>query len=96
MSSFDVQDAVLDMAHFGDAVRLLVLVSNPASRVDMPAPEPSAGKEIPVEHVAAIREALVELAPENPLRPGERDLLAALAFDVALATGLRWSELAGK
>ena len=78
-----------------DAVRLGDLVSNPASRVDMPRPEPTAGQEILDGHVAAIRAALVELAPDNPLRPGERDLLTPLAFDLALSTGLRWSELAG-
>lgn len=76
-----------------DAVRLGVLASNPAARVDMPAPPSSGGQEIPTEHLAAIREALTELSPADPLRHGTQDLLTALAFDLTVAAGLRWSEL---
>ena len=78
-----------------DAVRLGIVTTNPASRVDMPLPEPTAGKEIPAGDLTKIRTALAELAPPDPLRPGELDMLAPLAFDIALALGVRWSELAG-
>ena len=78
-----------------DAVRLGIVTTNPASRVDMPLPEPTAGKEIPAGDLAKIRAALAELAPPDPLRPGERDMLGPLAFDIALGLGVRWSELAG-
>ena len=47
------------------------------------------------EHLIAIRAALVARAPSDPLREGEPDMLAPLAFDLALATGLRLSELIG-
>jgi integrase len=50
------------------------------------------GKEIPREHTDAIRQALVELAPKDPLRY-EADLFFACLFDVALGTGLRLGEL---
>ena len=78
-----------------DAVRLGLLPANPATRVDLPPAPSSAGKELTHAHAAAIRAALVELAPPDPFRPDEPDMLAPLAFDVAIATGLRWSELAG-
>jgi integrase len=78
-----------------DAVRLGMLASNPAARVDMPKPPKTGGQEIPIEHLRAIREALGKLAPDDPLRPGTNDMLAPLAFDLALSSALRWSELAG-
>ena len=79
-----------------DAVRLGLIPLNPATRADLPAPPRSAGRDIPSEHLAAIRKALVEnpkTAPPDPLQPGERDLLWPLFFDAALGTGMRLSEL---
>ena len=78
-----------------DAVRLGLLLSNPAGRVDLPPAPESAGRELPPADAAKVREALVELAPPDPVRTEQRDMLAPLAFDVAIGTGLRWSELAG-
>jgi hypothetical protein len=48
-------------------------VANPAARADLPPAQDFAGKEIPPEHTDAIRQALIELAPLDPLRR-ERDL----------------------
>jgi integrase len=78
-----------------DAVRLGIVSTNAATNVPMPLTEPTAGQEIPVEHLEEIREALVALAPNDGLRAGEKDTIRALVFDVALATGMRFSELAG-
>jgi integrase len=75
-----------------DAVRQGLLVANPAARADLPPAQEFAGKEIPEEHVAAIKAALVDLAPTEPFR-NERDLLYVHLFDVALGTGLRLGEL---
>jgi integrase len=77
-----------------DAVRQGLLLANPAARADLPPAQEFAGKEIPPEHADAIRSALVELAPNDPLR-NERDLFYVHFFDVALGTGLRLGELRG-
>lgn len=77
----------------GDAVRQGLIPANPASRCDLPPAQDFVGVEIPPVHVAAIREALEELAPGDPLRPGERDLFGPHLVDVALGTGLRVGEL---
>ena len=71
-----------------DAVRQGLIFANPAARADLPPPQDFAGKEIPVAHTEAIRTALVDLAPTDPLR-NEPDLFHILFFDVALGTGLR-------
>ncbi len=76
----------------GDAVRQGRLLANPAARADLPPVQDFAGKEIPREHANAIRAALVDLAPVDPLR-NEPDLFFACFFDVALGTGLRLGEL---
>jgi len=76
----------------GDAVRQGLLLANPAARADLPPAQDFAGTEIPAEHTAAMRRALVELAPLDPLRR-EPDLFFACLFDVALGTGLRLGEL---
>jgi integrase len=76
-----------------DAVRQGVLIANPAANADLPPAQDFAGKEIPPEHTAAIRDALVGRARPDPLRSGEPDLFYAHLFDVALATGLRLGEL---
>ena len=75
-----------------DAVRQGLLLANPAVRADLPPAQDFAGKEIPAEHTVAIRSALLELAPNDPLR-NERDLFYVHLFDVALGTGLRLGEL---
>ena len=75
-----------------DAVRQGLIASNPASRCDLPPAQDFAGKELAREHTEAIRAALIELAPPDPLRGG-RDLFYAHLFDVALGTGLRLGEL---
>ena len=75
-----------------DAVRQGLLVANPAARADLPPAQDFAGKEIPNEHTEAMRKALVELAPLDPLRR-EPDLFFVCLFDVALGTGLRLGEL---
>ncbi len=51
-----------------------------------------AGKDVPPEHTAKLREALAAIAPADPLR-NEPDLFVVWMFDVALATGLRLGEL---
>jgi integrase len=76
----------------GDAVRQGLLLANPAARADLPPTQDFAGKEIPAEHTEAMRQALVELAPLDPLRR-EPDLFFVCLFDVALGTGLRLGEL---
>jgi integrase len=75
-----------------DAVRQGLLVTNPASRADLPPAQDFAGKEMPPEHTLEMRQALVELAPLDPLRR-EADLFFVCLFDVALGTGLRLGEL---
>jgi integrase len=75
-----------------DAIRQGLLLTNPAARADLPPAQDFAGKEIPPEHTDAIRQALIELAPFDPLRR-ERDLFFVCLFDVALGTGLRLGEL---
>ncbi len=75
-----------------DAVRQGLLLANPAARADLPPAQDFAGKELPAEHTEAIRRALMEMAPLDPLRR-EPDLFFAYLFDVALGTGLRLGEL---
>ena len=75
-----------------DAVRQGLLLANPAARADLPPAQDFAGKEVPAEHTEAIRQALLELAPRDPLRR-EPDLFFVCLFDVALGTGLRLGEL---
>jgi integrase len=75
-----------------DAVRQGLLLANPAARADLPPAQDFAGKETPTEHTEAMRQALVELAPLDPLRR-EPDLFFVCLFDVALGTGLRLGEL---
>jgi integrase len=76
----------------GDAVRQGLLVANPAARADLPPAQDFAGKEIPPAHTDAIRQALLQLAPTDPLRRLP-DLASVCFFDVALGTGLRLGEL---
>jgi integrase len=75
-----------------DAVRQGLLLANPAARADLPPSQDFTGKELPLEHTDAIRRALEELAPADPLGNG-RDLFYVHFFDVALGTGLRLGEL---
>lgn len=75
-----------------DAVRQGLIVANPAARADLPPAQDFAGKEILPEHTEAIRQALIELAPLDPLLR-EPDLFFVSLFDVALGTGLRLGEL---
>jgi integrase len=75
-----------------DAVRQGLIVANPAARADLPPAQDFTGKEIPAEHTEVIRQALVELAPLDPLRR-EPDLFFVCLFDIALGTGLRLGEL---
>lgn len=75
-----------------DAVRQGKLVANPAANADLPPAQDYVGKELPHEHTDAIRDALVDLAPSDPLR-NEPDLFSVCFFDVALGTGLRLGEL---
>jgi integrase len=77
-----------------DAVRLGLIRENPASNVDLPAQEDSKGVDIPPEHTQALRAALLELAPVDPLNPDGFDYAAVYAFDLALSLGVRFSELA--
>lgn len=76
----------------GDAVRQGLLLTNPAARADLPPAQDFIGREIPAPHTDAIRNALLRLAPIDPLR-NEPDLLHVDLFDVALGTGLRLGEL---
>jgi integrase len=76
-----------------DAVRQGLLIANPAARADLPPAQDFIGKEIPVEDMEAIRDALVKRARPDPLRSNEPDLFFVHLFDVALATGLRLGEL---
>jgi integrase len=76
----------------GDAVRQGLLLANPAARADLPPAQDFSGKEIPSEHTDAIRQALVDAAPTDPLRR-EPDLFCVCLYDVALGTGLRLGEL---
>lgn len=69
-----------------------LILANPAARADLPPAQDFAGKELPTGHTEAIRQALIELAPLDPLRR-EPDLLFVCLFDVALGTGLRLGEL---
>ena len=75
-----------------DAVRQGMLLANPAARADLPPAQDFGGKEIPPAHTEAIRKALLELAPLDPL-PRARDPFFVCLFDVALGTGLRLGEL---
>lgn len=75
-----------------DGVRQGLIVANPAARADLPPAQDFAGKEIPMAHTDAVRNALLELAPNDPLR-NEPDLLYVHLFDIALGTGLRLGEL---
>jgi integrase len=75
-----------------DAVRQGLILANPASRADLPPAQDFAGKEIPAEHTEAIRQALLELAPLDPLRR-RPDIFFVCLFDIALGTGLRLGEL---
>jgi integrase len=75
-----------------DAVRQGLILANPAARADLPPAQDFVGKEIPMSHTDAIRSALVELAPDDPLR-NEPDLFHVCFFDVAIGTGLRLGEL---
>jgi integrase len=75
-----------------DAVRQGLLLMNPAAGADLPPAQDFVGKEIPPAHTDAIRSALLELAPTDPLR-NEPDQLYVHLFDVALGTGLRLGEL---
>jgi integrase len=75
-----------------DAVRQGLIVANPAAGADLPPAQDFAGKEIPPAHTDAIRAALLELAPSDPLR-NEPDSFSVHLFDVALGTGLRLGEL---
>lgn len=76
-----------------DAQRQGLISANPALKADLPPPQEFAGKELPADHTAAIRNALIALASNNPFRPGEPDLFWVWYFDVALGTGLRLGEL---
>ena len=73
-------------------VRQGKLLANPASRADLPPAHDFAGKEISRDHSDAIRAALLDLVPLDPLR-NEPDLFSVCLFDVALGTGLRLGEL---
>src|SRR5438034_8878067 len=75
-----------------DAVRQGKLYANPAARADLPPAQDFIGKEIPRAHTDAIRGALIEMVPVDPLR-NEPDLVSVCFFDVALGTGLRLGEL---
>lgn len=77
---------------FADAVRQGLLLANPAARADLPPAQDFVGKELPTAHTEAIRNALLELAPNDPLR-NEPDRFYVHLFDVALGTGLRLGEL---
>jgi integrase len=75
-----------------DAVRQGLIVANPAAQADLPPAQDFAGTEIPHAHTAAIRAALVEVAPAEPFL-NEPDLFYVHLFDIALGTGLRLGEL---
>jgi integrase len=77
----------------GDAHRQGLIASNPAAQADLPPTQEFIGQEIPLEHTQAIRNALVERAHLDLLRPGYRDLLWVCYFDLALGSGLRQGEL---
>lgn len=76
-----------------DAVRHELIATNPASRPDLPPAQDFIGQELPPDHSTRIRNALVQLAPANPLRQEEPDLIWVHLFDLALGTGLRLGEL---
>jgi integrase len=76
-----------------DAVRLGLLAANPALKPDLPPTREFVGQELPPDHTAAIRNALIALAAPDPLSEGEADLFYVHLFDVALGTGLRLGEL---
>jgi integrase len=77
----------------GDAVRHGLIAQNPAARPDLPPAQEFIGQELPPEDTAAIRKAIVALAPPDPLRRDEPDHLYLHLYDVALGTGLRLGEL---
>ena len=68
----------------GEAVRQRLLAANPASLADLPPAQEFRGKDIPPEHLRAIRKALGAGVSADALRDGEPDLLWARAFNVAL------------
>lgn len=76
-----------------DAVRQGKLPSNPAARADLPPARQYGGKEIPLEHTEAIRQALVDLADAAAADEREPDPFYVSLYDVALGTGLRLGEL---
>jgi integrase len=77
----------------GDAHRQGLIPNNPAARPDLPPIQEFIGQELPHHHTHAIRQALLELARDDPLRPGEQDPIWVCYFDLALGTGLRQGEL---
>jgi integrase len=77
----------------GDAHRQGLIPNNPASRPDQPPAQEFIGQELPHHHTQAIRQALLELAPDDPLRPSEKDPIWVCYFDLALGSGLRQGEL---
>jgi integrase len=77
----------------GDAVRHGLIAQNPAARPDLPPAQEFIGQELPPQHTTAIRNALAELSPPDPLRTGEPDSFYVQLYDVALGTGLRLGEL---
>ena len=76
-----------------DAARHGLIQTNPAANPDLPPLQEHAGKELPPAHTQAIREALLELAPPDPLTAGEPDCHHVCFYDIALGTGLRQGEL---
>jgi integrase len=75
-----------------DAVRQGLIVVNPAARADLPPAQDFVGKELSLAETNSIRQALLDLAPADPLRH-QPDLFFVCLFDVALGTGLRLGEL---
>jgi integrase len=76
-----------------DAARHGLIQTNPAANPDLPPVQEHAGKELPHTATQAIRNALIELAPPDPLTGGEPDLHYVCFYDLALGTGLRQGEL---
>jgi integrase len=76
-----------------DAHRQGLIPNNPAAHADLPPQQEFIGQEIPAAHTQAIRDALLQRAADDPLRPCHKDLLWVCYFDLALATGLRQGEL---
>lgn len=76
-----------------DAERQGLVRANAASKADLPPAQDFVGKELPPGDAAKVRQALVALAPSNPLRGGEPDLFYVWMFDVAIGGGFRLGEL---